>query len=161
MWLFLDLSPLYFSLCSNEIPWKQLVEVVSSLCVYCFLNHAVTSQHLTEWWVKFVLKWKKWWLINLSRSALVNNWTACVSDTWSIQSPRQAELSAHYHQTSVIIHIKKKTHRNMFVFFRSSFLDCSLEQLNSSKSMRARQEQQSYMQHSINIKTKLSNCVWQ
>ena len=103
MWLFLDLSPLYFSLCSNEIPWKQLVEVVSSLCVYCFLNHAVTSQHLTEWWVKFVLKWKKWWLINLSRSALVNNWTACVSDTWSIQSPRQAELSAHYHQTSVII----------------------------------------------------------
>ena len=103
MWLFLEFLPLYFSLCSNEIPWKQLVEVVSFLYVYCFMNHAVTSQHLTEWWVKFVLKWKKWWLINLSRSALVNNWTACVSDTWSIQSPRQAELSAHYHQTSVII----------------------------------------------------------
>jgi len=158
MWLFLDLSPLYFSLCSNEIPWKQLVEVVSFLYVYCFMNHAVTSQHLTEWWVKFVLKWKKWWLINLSRSALVNNWTACVSDTWSIQSPRQAELSAHHHQASGII---QRIEICLPDFLEARFL---IVHLNSSKKHEARQERQSYMQHSINMAIRQSSpndCVWQ
>jgi len=159
MWLFLEFLPLYFSLCSNEIPWKQLVEVVSSLYVYCFLNHAVTSQHLNDWWVKLVLKWIKWWLINLSSSALVNNWTAYVSHRHLINPVSTTSRVICASPSGVRHH---STHRNMFAwFFRSSFLDCSLEQLNSSKSMRARQEQQSYMQHSINIKTKLSNCVWQ